>query len=107
MGNVPDYSKPVQFLVCKNVFYEISSAHRKLYPKGSQLLESSKNDKVIEIFHTSSLDSSSSTSVDTEGTLGLCHEIWSRRSLNRDPWLAAWVVFKWTDFQTEDQVQNF
>lgn len=45
-------------------------------------------------FHTSSLDSSSSTSVDTEGTLGLCQEIWSRRSLKRDPWLAAWVGLK-------------
>lgn len=47
-------------------------------------------------FHTSSLDSSSSTSVDTEGTLGLCQEIWSRRSLKRDPWLAAWAGGKHT-----------
>lgn len=50
-------------------------------------------------FHTSSLGSSSSTSVDTEGTLGLCHEIWSRRSLKRDPWLAAWGEFECTHFQ--------
>lgn len=50
-------------------------------------------------FHTSSLDSSSSTSVDTEGTLGLCQEIWSRRSLKRDPWLAAWAMVKCRQFQ--------
>lgn len=55
--------------------------------------------RLVRDFHTSSLGSSSSTSVDTEGTLGLCHEIWSRRSLKRDPWLAAWVEFKCTDFQ--------
>lgn len=36
-----------QYLVCKNIFYEVSSADRKLYPKSSQLLDPSKNDQVV------------------------------------------------------------
>lgn len=50
LGNVPDCSKPVQFLLCKNTFYEVSPAPRKLYPKSPQLLDSSKNNQVIKRF---------------------------------------------------------
>lgn len=44
---------------------------------------------ILMVEFTSSLTSSSSVSVDIDGTLGLCHDICSRRSLNFDVWFAA------------------